>query len=731
MAPRCAGLFLCKVYELMVTFNDIRAELASYNPDADLQRLEQAYRFAEERHQGQKRLSGEPYIQHLLEVTFILCQLRMDLDSLITALLHDVLEDTNTSHAELADTFGAEIAALVEGVTKIGKMIFRTREERQAESFRKMLIAMARDMRVILVKLADRLHNMRTLQSQPPERRGRIAQETQDIYAPLANRLGISWIKSELEDLALKYLDPAVYNDLAANIEDTIRERNTYIEEVKKTITAKLTQSGIKGDVSGRAKHLYSIYRKMQKREVEFEQVYDLVAFRVLVESVRECYEVLGTIHAAWTPVPGRFKDYIAMPKANMYQSLHTTVVGPYGKHMEVQIRTQDMHRLAEEGIAAHWKYKEGITQTAKNRDENRFSWLRQLMEWQHELKDSHEFMDAVKVDLFPEEVYVFTPNGDVRELPANSSPVDFAYSIHTDVGNTCMGARVNGKLVPLRSTLKNGDVVEVMTAANHHPSKDWLSFVRTSKARNKIRQWVKAEQREKSIEIGRELVEKELRKYQYSLKRAMNLPAFDEAISGLGFRSADDLFASVGYGKLTRKQVVSRVLPQEELRGGPEPKTVKPTARVQGKAASAIKIQGIDDVLVHFANCCNPLPGDPIVGFVTRGRGLTVHARDCHRVLELDSERVLDVDWDTSQTTSRTVKVGIACVDRKGILADITGVITHCEANIVSANMQSTLDKRGANIFEIEVKNLDHLQKVTNELRKIKGILNVERLRS
>ncbi len=718
----------------MVTIEEILQNLKRDRPEADIVLVEKAYHFADRYHKGQKRLSGEPYIQHLLEVTDVLCRLRMDSASLATGLLHDVLEDTEATKELIAKEFGAEIADLVDGVTKIGKMIFRTREERQAESFRKMLVAMARDLRVILVKLADRLHNMRTLSSQPPERRLRIAQETRDIYAPLANRLGISWIKSELEDLTLKYMEPAVFQDLAANIEDTIRERSTYIDDVKKTIFGKLEAEGISGDVSGRAKHLYSIYRKMQKRGVDFDQVYDLVAFRILVGTLRECYEVLGVIHEAWTPVPGRFKDYIAMPKANMYQSLHTTVVGPYGKHMEVQIRTRDMHRLAEEGVAAHWKYKEGITQTGKSRDEKRFGWLRQLMEWQQELKDSHEFMDSVKIDLFPEEVYVFTPNGDVRELPAHSSPIDFAYSIHSDVGHTCVGARVNGKLVPLKTELQNGDVVEVVTATNHHPSKDWLNFVRTSKARNKIRQWIKAEQREKSIDIGRELLEKELRKFGYSYKRATSLDRFPEAIEGLGFRAADDLLAAIGYGKLTQKQVLSRVLPQEDLKQGDE-KTEKDVLHIQDKprkkTSSAIKIQGIDDLLVHFAQCCNPLPGDDIVGFITRGRGVTVHARDCQRILELDPARVIEVEWDDRQASTRTVKIGVDCVDQKGMLVAIAGALTACEANIVNANMRSTLDKRGANIFEIEVKNLDHLQKIMADLRRIQGVVKVERLRN
>jgi len=520
----------------MVRLDDILEKIRAFNSDADLDTVRKAYVFSAKVHQGQVRLSGEPYLTHPMEVAYILVQLKMDVPTIVAGLLHDTLEDTLTTIEELHTVFGKEVAGLVDGITKIGKITFQTREERQAENFRKMLLAMARDIRVILVKLADRLHNMRTLHFQPEARQRKIAQETLDIYAPLANRLGISWIKGELEDLAFRYLQPEIFYDLVAKVAKRKKEREQYIEEVKNQIRNKLQEHDIEGEVSGRSKHLYSISLKMERQGIDFDQVYDLIAFRIIVESVRECYAVLGMIHATWKPIPGRFKDYIAMPKANLYQSLHTTVIGPYGERVEVQIRTDEMHRIAEEGIAAHWKYKEGKAPNGVgSRDDNRFRWLRQLLEWQQELKDSREFMDTVKVDLFPEEVYVFTPKGEVKELPRGATPIDFAYAIHTDVGQRCVGGKVNGKLVPLRTELNNGDIVEVLTSPNQTPSKDWLKWVRTSKARNKIRHWIKSEQRERSIAIGRELLEKELRKYGFSLNRAGKLLRSHGAVQGRG----------------------------------------------------------------------------------------------------------------------------------------------------------------------------------------------------
>ncbi|KIH76768.1 GTP pyrophosphokinase [Geoalkalibacter ferrihydriticus] len=718
----------------MVRLDDILEKILAYNPAADLDAVRKAYVFSAKVHQGQTRLSGEPYLTHPMEVAYILAQLRMDVDTVVTGLLHDTLEDTLTTLEEIRTIFGNEVASLVDGVTKISKMFLRSSEERQAENFRKMLIAMARDIRVILVKLADRLHNMRTLGYQAAERRQRIARETLDIYAPLANRLGISWIKSELEDLSFMYLEPAIYNDLAAKVARRIKEREAYVDQVREKIRSKLEEQGIRGEVSGRSKHLYSVYLKMERQGIDFEQVYDLIAFRVLVESVRECYEVLGIVHSTWKPIPGRFKDYIAMPKANMYQSLHTTVIGPFSERIEVQIRTWDMHRIAEEGIAAHWKYKEGRTSSAEEREERGFGWLRQLLEWQQELKDSREFMDTVKIDLFPEEVFVFTPKGEVKELPKGSTPVDFAYSVHTDVGHTCVGARINGRLVPLKTELHNGDVIEVMTAAKHTPSKDWIKFVRTSKARNKIRQWIKSEQREKSIEIGRDVLEKELRKHGMSFNRAATSPDMARGMKELGFDQIEEVLAAIGYGKLSAGQVIARVVPEEKLRANDAQKPGRigqVLDKIRKKPSNAIKIQGIEDIMVRFAKCCGPLPGDSVVGFITRGRGVTVHTSDCPHVLEADPERRVDIEWDMKKKASRPVKMRVYCFDQKGMLAGITGAITNCEANIISASVHSSIDGKGVNNFVVDVQNLEHFNKVVNALLKVKGVYKVERLRS
>ncbi|ALC16471.1 GTP pyrophosphokinase [Desulfuromonas soudanensis] len=718
----------------MVRLDEILDKILEYNANADLDAVRKAYVFSAKVHQGQTRLSGDAYLTHPMEVALILTKLRMDVPTIVTGLLHDTLEDTLATPEELQTLFGTEVAQLVEGVTKIGKITFRTSEERQAENFRKMLLAMARDIRVILVKLADRLHNMRTLDFQSPERQLGIARETLDIYAPLANRMGISWIKCELEDLSFRYLNPKEYNELSAKVMRKKKERERYIEEVITFIRGKLAEHGIEGDVSGRSKHLYSIHRKMERQGVDFEQVFDLIAFRVMVNSIRDCYGVLGMIHAAWKPIPGRFKDYIAMPKANMYQSLHTTVIGPYGERMEVQIRTEEMHRVAEEGIAAHWKYKEGKGDSGvSGRDDKRFGWLRQLLEWQQELTDSREFMDSVKIDLFPEEVYVFTPNGDVKELPRGSSPIDFAYSVHTDVGHRCVGARVNGKLVPLKSELHNGDIVEVMTSPNQVPSKDWLKYVRTSKARNKIRQWVKTEQREKSLQMGRDLFEKELRKYGFSINRALASPGMAEAVAELGFQKVDDLLAGLGYGKVSLGQVIARIVPQEKLHGEPAKagRIGKVLDKIRKKPSNAIKIHGIEDILVRYAKCCNPLPGDPVLGFITRGRGVTVHTVDCPYVQEADPERRVEVEWDMKKKASRPVKIRVHCYDQKGMLAGITGAITNCEANIISATVLSTKDRKGINNFEVDVQDLDHLNRVINALLQVKGVYKVERLRN
>ncbi len=717
----------------MIRLNDILDKVAAYNPTADLNLIRKAYVYCAKVHQGQTRLSGEPYIIHPMEVAGLLAQLRLDVPSVITGFLHDTIEDTLASVEELTEMFGEEVATLVDGVTKISKIHFKTKEESQAENFRKMLLAMSIDIRVILVKLADRLHNMRTLEFQPELKQRAIAQETMDIYAPIANRLGISWIKVELEDLSFRYLKPEIYFDLARKISLKKREREAYVAEAMAVISEKLIQHSIKGEVSGRSKHLYSIYRKMLARNVELDEIYDLIALRILVVDVRDCYEVLGVIHSAWKPIPGRFKDYIAMPKGNMYQSLHTTVIGPHGDRMEVQIRTFEMHSVADAGIAAHWKYKEGKGYDEK--DVKRFSWLRQLLEWQQELQDSREFMDSVKVELFPEEVYVFTPQGDVKSFPRGSTPIDFAYAVHSDVGHRCVGAKVNGKLVPLKHELKNGDIVEVITSPHHTPSKDWLKIVRSSRARNKIRAWIKTEERKRSIVLGREICEKDFRKYSVNLQKIQKSGDFKRIAGEFGFGGEEDLLAAVGYGKITPNQIIGRLLPDEKLHVRSERKESRLSAalnKLKGKKISeAVEISGVDDVLVRFAKCCNPVPGDDIVGFITRGKGVTVHTADCRFALENDPERRIDVTWNKVKTSGLPVKIRVTCHDVKGILANISLAIANCEANIVSALIQSTVDKRGENIFEVNVVDLAHLQRVMNTVMRVKGVITVERMKN
>lgn len=717
----------------MIHIQQIIEQLQSYLPQASPERLERAGEFCQRAHADQKTPDGRDYLQHTLEVASILARLKVDEVTLIVAILHDSLLTGNVTPAELKEEFGSEVLNLIEVGNKISSIPYRQNNRKQVESFRKMFVSMARDLRVILVYLADRLSDMRMVKHREPEAQIEYSRETLEIYAPLANRLGISWLKAELEDLSLEILEPEKYSALAEKITAEKKERAEYVDKVRDKICTLMAKNTLKGEVTGRFKHFYSVFKKMERTGVDLDQIYDLMAFRILVGSVRECYEVLGIIHARWKPISGRFKDYIAMPKSNMYQSLHTTVIGPFGERMEVQIRTHEMHRIAEQGVAAHWKYKEGGAVAVSGRDDQRFNWLRHVLEWQRDVSTEWSSSDTSSV-LFPEEVYVFTPNGDVKELPTGSTPIDFAYAIHTDVGQQCVGARINGKLCPLKTELKNGDIVEVLTAVNQTPSKDWLNFVKTAKARNKIRQWIKAEQREKSIEIGRDLIEKELRKHQYSLKRAMALTSFDQAIVELGFKSAADLFASVGYGKLTAGQIVSHTLPKEDLKTrtakpGPFGKVLEKLGRK--KSQSAILIGGIDNVMVRFANCCNPLPGEPVTGFITRGRGLTVHAEDCAQVRASDPERRIDVEWDMQRKTTRPVKVQVVCTDQKGMLVGISGAISNADANIASATVHARGDKKGTNLFEIDVDNLEHLNRVIREIKKVKGVIRVDRIRN
>jgi GTP pyrophosphokinase len=716
----------------MLRFNDILERLTSYHPNADIELLKKAYVFSAKVHLGQVRLSGEPYLNHPLEVAGILTQLKLDVASVATGLLHDTVEDTLATPKEIQENFGEEIAQLVDGLTKISLISLRSSEEHQAENFRKMILAMVKDIRVILIKLADRLHNMRTLQYQPPEKQVEISQETLDIYAPLAHRLGIDWIKSELEDLAFQYLHPEIYEETRRKIAKREKERTRYIEEVKRTLMRRLYENHIDGEVTGRLKQTYSIYLKMKEQNIDFDQVYDITAFRVIVHSIKACYDVLGIIHSIWKPIPGKFKDYIGLPKENMYQSLHTTVIGPYGERIEIQIRTHEMHKIAEEGIAAHWKYKEG--KVVEEAEDKRFTWLRQLLEWQRDLKDNQEFIESLKVDLFPNEVYIFTPKGEVKQFPIGSTPIDFAYSIHSDVGNHCAGAKVNGKIVPLRYELRSGDTVEITTSPNQKPSKDWLKLVKTPRAKTKIRQWFTAEEREKSIILGKEILEKELRKYDLQQAKLIKSGELAKVANEFSFQGVEDLVAAVGYGKLTANQIIGKILPQEKLEQQKEEleegRFKHLIQKITRAPKDALLIRGIDNVMVRYAGCCNPVPGDKVVGFITRGRGVTIHTADCQNALDDDPHRKVEVEWDSKKEYIYPVRIRIYSEDKKGLLAEISKSISSNEANIKNAMVDTTEDKNAVSTFEVEIRDLNHLNKVIRALGKIKGVHQVERMR-
>ena len=691
-----------------------------------------AYDFAARAHVGQKRQSGEPYVTHSVAVAAILVELLgtgVDETLVQAALLHDVAEDTDRDLATIDRRFGHEVAALVDGVTKISGLHFDRPEQEQAENFRKMLLSMARDLRVILVKLADRLHNMRTLMALDPARARAIARETREIYAPLAHRLGIGRIKWELDDLCLKHLDPEAYDDLRQKVSLKREERERLVHAVMNPVQARFKDLEIEADVVGRPKHLDSIYRKMRAQGRPFEEIFDLLGVRVLTRDKADCYRVLSVVHDLFTPVHERFKDYIATPKSNMYQSLHTTVIGPKGDPVEIQIRTPDMHRIAEEGIAAHWLYKEKKDRTGLDQA---FVWLRQLLEWQQEMKDPREFMETVKVDLFPDEVYVFTPKGDVKALPEGSTPIDFAYAVHTEVGNHCAGARVNGKLVPLRHVLRQGDIVEVVTSPTQKPSRDWLKTVKSTRARSKVKQWLRTEERARSVSIGRELLDREAKKYRVPLATILESEEVRKLAVEHGYTTVDDLLAGLGYGKLAASTVVTRFLPPDALA---EPKTDgKPAKPARARVESGgVTVKGVDDVLVRFAKCCGPVPGDAIVGFITRGRGITVHARDCPNLAAgaIDSERTVTVEWAIADQQALPVKIAVHIGrDRPGLLADISTAISSRHANIVKAEVTVTEDRKGLNHFTVEVKDLDQLQGVMGAIAAVKDVIGVERVR-
>jgi guanosine-3',5'-bis(diphosphate) 3'-pyrophosphohydrolase len=706
-----------------------------YLPTADTDSIVRAYRFGEQRHGSQKRSSGEPYMIHPLSVAQIIAQMRLDVPSILAAFLHDCVEDTATSVEEIKQGFGEDVSLLVDGVTKLSKVEYTSKEARQAENFRKMLIAMARDIRVLLLKLADRLHNARTLEHLSEDRRQRIALETLEVYAPLANRLGIDWMKGELEDLSFRYLHPAEWSDLASRVEKTRKQRERFIQEQTRILAEILQAHGFKSTVTGRLKRMFSIHEKMRRQHIEFEQVYDLLGFRVICDTVAECYAILGVIHSQWTPVPGRFKDHIGIPKQNGYQSLHTTVVGPRGMRMEIQIRTSEMHKIAEEGIAAHWMYKEGGGLAPGGKDAERFRWLHQIWELQQDVRDPTELLDAVKSDLFSDEVYVFTPAGQVQVFPSGATPVDFAYSIHTDLGHHCTGARVNGAMVPLRYRLRSGDSVEIITSPQQRPNKDWLDFVVTSRAKTKIRSYLHTEQRKRSQELGQEILEKEFRKAGVSMAKAERHGDLERVAKEKRLGSVDELIQAVGYGKLDGKEVVQGVVgapegtpaePPPELR---ESRLMQLVRRVTGRDSAAIKIDSVDDLLVRLARCCNPVPGDEVVGFVSRGRGLMVHRRGCPRTLELDPERRVDVSWDAKAKIDRPVTLRITTAHRPGILAAISQVFSDHDINITQVHAKPTSDEEAETAFTFNVAGLEKLRNLTKALEKLPGVTAVVRV--
>lgn len=710
----------------MIRINDILDKVAAYHPEADLDIIDRAYIYSARMHEGQVRLSGEPYLAHPLEVANILADMKLDVTSVAAALLHDALEDTKATPEDLKNMFGEETTHIVSGVTKLSRFSFKSSADRQAESIRKMILAMADDIRVIMIKLADRLHNMRTLQFHKPEKQAEIAQETLEIYAPLANRLGIFWIKKELEDIAFKYLMPEEYNRINSWITKNQEEREKYIATVKEMLKKKMVEHNLNCEVLGRHKHFYSIYKKMLDQGLNFEDLYDIIAFRIIFNTVKECYEALGIIHSLWKPIPKRFKDYIGMPKSNMYRSLHTTVIGPFGERVEIQIRTHEMNKLAEEGIAAHWQYKEG--RIGDEHSGKQFAWLRQLIKDQKNLKDSREFMDTVRIDLFPNEVYVFTPKGEVKEFPKGSTPVDFAYSIHSEVGHRCTGAKVDGRMVPLKYKLQTGEQVEIITSPHHKPSKDWLNFVVTSKARSRIRHWIKTAEGEKSLVLGKELCEKAFHKHHLHFNPKSE--EFQKITEDFGFKSGDDLLAAIGYGKITPLQAIRKLLPKSEIEEESATFIDKLKKHIQKKKhRSGILVRGVDDIMIRFAKCCNPIPGDAVIGYITRGRGITVHRAGCISTLKIDPERKIDLEWAEGVRETHPAKVRVVCQNKIGLLADISATISKAEANIIDAKIQAgTPDKQAECTFTIEVINTKQLDTIIRKLKKVKHVAHVAR---
>ena len=713
----------------MIRITDIIDKVAENSPDADLDIIDRAYIYSAKVHDGQMRLSGEPYLSHPLEVAYILTEMKLDSVSIAAALLHDVVEDTHATIEEIKDMFGPDIAHIVSGVTKLSSLAVDSLQERHAESIRKMILAMADDIRVILIKLADRLHNMRTLHFHKTEAKIiKIAQETIDIYAPIAARLGIYWMKKELQNTAFMYLKKEEYSKIKALVKKDQEERDQYVLTVKDYIKQKMDENGLKCRVRGRYKYFYSIYKKMIDQNLPFEEIYDIIAFRIILDTVAECYAALGLIHSLWKPVPKKFKDYIGVPKPNMYQSLHTTVIGPYGERCEIQIRTWEMDSVAKSGIAAHWGYKEG--EKIDEKISNTFAWIQNLVENQQSIKDPDEFMESVRIDLFPDEVYAFTPKGEIKSIARGATPVDFAYLIHSEVGNRCVGAKVNGHIVPLQYQLKNGDIVEIATSKNQHPSKDWLKFVKTVKARSRIRQWIKTQERERSLTLGREMCEKAFRKYRLNFNELLKSQAMQAAVEHFGFKKIDDLIISIGYGKITPLQAIRRIAPQ--FKADEEQSVLnKIIGRVKKKKPkTGVVVCGIDDMLIKFGKCCQPVPGDPIIGYITQGYGVTVHRTTCINALKMNPERKIDVEWSKNISESYPVKIAISSKDRVGLLADIAASISKHDSNILSAKTGTKENGLVESFFTISVYDLDHLKRLLSDLKKIKLVHGARRER-
>jgi len=715
----------------MLNFEEIAGKVQTYRPGDDLALLRKAYEFSAAEHRTQKRLSGEPYLSHPLEVANVLADMKLDVVCLAGGMLHDVVEDTPATIDLVRQEFGADVAHIVEGVTKISKLQFETQEEQQAENLRKMFLAMVDDIRVVLVKLADRLHNMRTLAALPPEKRQRVAQETLEIYAPIAHRLGMGKVRGELEDLAFRYLEPEAYEEVRNAVESRRKVSEEFLGDVRAQVEAVMKKNGIPAQVEGRIKRLYSIWRKMRKQEITIEKVYDLLAVRIVTDSVKNCYAALGVIHQTWPPVPDRIKDFIAMARPNLYQSLHTSVIGPNGQPFEVQIRTEEMHRVAEEGIAAHWKYKDG--KGAAKEDEQRMAWLRRLVDLQQEMRDPSDFLSTLKIDLYPQEVYTFTPKGKVVVLPRDATPIDFAFAVHSEVGHHCSSARVNGRMVPLKSKLANGDVVEITTSPGQKPSRDWLSAVKTSKARNKIKHWINQAERAQAIEIGRKLLEKEARRFSVSLKEVKE-EDFLRVASDYGCTQTDDVVAGIGYGKFGARQVLGKLAPHLPEEAQPEqPSLASTVKRALGLERDlAIQVSGHNDLMVYRAKCCNPVRGEEIVGYVTRGKGIAVHAKSCHNVQNLlyDADRRISVEWSGPKYTLYTVKLALTTADRRGLLAEVTSAISDVHSNI--QNIQAhTGDERATIDVTLDTVDIQHLRKIVSSLRKIDGVYEVKRIMS